>query len=64
VGTTGFSGEETIYPNTDSYRDGVVKPSGIRITSISDPEGEKYFALIIKHAYCYANIVHAHLVLR
>jgi hypothetical protein len=37
---SGFTGEDTSYPNTDMYRDGVVTPSGIQITSISDPKGE------------------------
>jgi hypothetical protein len=36
----GFTGEKTSYPNSDSYREGVVTPSGIQITSISDAQGE------------------------
>ena len=43
----GFTGEETSYPNTDSYREGVVTPSGIQITSISYVQGETQMLLLI-----------------
>eukprot|EP00804_Cyclotella_cryptica_P022681 CCRYP_012488-RA/>CCRYP_012488-RA protein AED:0.03 eAED:0.03 QI:1589/1/1/1/1/1/9/60/937 len=46
----GFMGEHTTYPNTDSYRDGIVKPTGIEISSISnpkdDPDGNIKFTVI------------------
>lgn len=45
----GFAGENTLYPNSDSYRGGVVTPSGIEISSITtEPKGEVYYSLNVR----------------
>jgi len=39
----GFTGEgDSTYPNTDSYRGGAITPTGITISSISDPDENGY----------------------